>query len=348
MSGRDWLAGLVGGADRLGASLNHRKDLREAAALRKQERESAQQDALALIAARAAADPKAVPSPKNPVTIWAGDKLLQYDESTKSWMPALMNPSGSPSAPGYTGHDNDADEHGGAQAAMSALTGAVPSRTPITRPADVKPTPVPDLVPVVEGGRVIYKPKSQAAGMEAPRPVNEPNLVTGVGPDGKPMRVVDHPGVVMPSEATTDKPATDAQNLAAGFADRMAFSAKTVEALERDPAFRKELVSVVRAPSGGGSIPKVGNWLMTPQGKAYKQAQENWVRANLRKESGAAIGDEERASETTTYFPQPGDTDQVIEQKAELRRIAEANMRRNAGRAGAKYSADNPFAKPPV
>lgn len=346
MNSRSVLAGLVGAADRLGENINRRKDARAAQAFREQERKQAQEDALALIAARAAADPKAAPAPRNPVTIWAGDKLLQYDESTKAWLPAMMGSStATPSAPTYQGHVDDDAAHG-ADAAMGALTGQPPMRVPVTKPPTTPPAET--LYPVVKDGKTVYVPRSQAAGMEAPRAANEPNLVTGVGSGGQPTRMVDRPGIIMPSEATVDKPATDAQNLAAGFADRMAFSAKTLAELESNPQFRKELVSVTRSPSGGGAVPMLGNWMMTPQGKAYKQAQENWVRANLRKESGAAIGDEERASEVKTYFPQPGDTDALIQQKAELRRIAEANMRRNAGRAGQSYSPDNPFAKPPV
>jgi hypothetical protein len=42
---------------------------------------------------------------------------------------------------------------------------------------------------------------------------------------------------------------------------------------------------------------------MSPEQQKYKQAADNWIRANLRKESGAVIGADEMAAEYATYFP---------------------------------------------
>ena len=58
-----------------------------------------------------------------------------------------------------------------------------------------------------------------------------------------------------------------------------------------------------------------------------KQAMENWVTANLRKESGAAIPPEEVAREYKKWFPSIGDKPSTIRQKAQARKIAEDNMR---------------------
>lgn len=57
------------------------------------------------------------------------------------------------------------------------------------------------------------------------------------------------------------------------------------------------------------------------------QAQRDWVRAKLRKESGAVIGPEEMASEIKQYFPQPGEGPKVIAQKKEARKRAEEQLR---------------------
>lgn len=359
---RNAIAALAGGASVLGANINRRKDQREAARLRKEEADEDQKRALALIAARSSASGE---RDGNPVTVWAGDNLLQYDPTTRSWAPAMM-PGAPPVAP--VGHGNDADEHGApSDVAMGALTGAnVPlPRVPVTKPATVKPTPADPLArrsPIkvlvdgkltqatIDGRGNYYDALARpiAGKIEAYQEPDRLPLVTGVGPDGKPVRVVDKPGVVMPSEATTDKPATDAQNLAAGFADRMVEADQTLSQLENDPKTRRMLVGTIGAPSGSGDVPLIGNWTLSKEGQLYKNAQSNWVRANLRKESGAAIGNDEMASEIKTYFPQPGDSDELITQKAKLRKIAEANMRRNAGRAATRYSPDNPFAKPPV
>lgn len=89
----------------------------------------------------------------------------------------------------------------------------------------------------------------------------------------------------------------------------------------------------------GGIIP---NWLggQAAQNKVtstirqqYEQAQQNWVRANLRAESGAAIGVDEMAKEIRTYFPQIGDSPETIKQKQEARKVTEESMRARAGRA---------------
>ena len=72
----------------------------------------------------------------------------------------------------------------------------------------------------------------------------------------------------------------------------------------------------------------------TPENaKLYTQAKSDFVSAVLRKESGAAIGDAERAAEERKYFPQAGDTDKVKEQKASSRAAALATLESEAGGA---------------
>ena len=62
------------------------------------------------------------------------------------------------------------------------------------------------------------------------------------------------------------------------------------------------------------------------------QAQRDWVRAKLRKESGAVIGEEEMAEEIRTYFPQPGENAELRKQKQKARKEAERQMEIGAGR----------------
>jgi hypothetical protein len=63
-----------------------------------------------------------------------------------------------------------------------------------------------------------------------------------------------------------------------------------------------------------------------------KQAQRDWVRAKLRWESGAVIGDAEADEEAKTYFPQPGEEGDVVAQKDASRKQAEEQMKTAAGR----------------
>lgn len=63
-----------------------------------------------------------------------------------------------------------------------------------------------------------------------------------------------------------------------------------------------------------------GNYaLRGKEHQRYMQAAEQWIRAFLRKESGAAIGKDEFVRDFKVYFPQPGDSKEVIDQKAQAR-----------------------------
>lgn len=63
------------------------------------------------------------------------------------------------------------------------------------------------------------------------------------------------------------------------------------------------------------------------------QAKRNFISANLRKESGAAISDQEYSNEDKKYFPQPGDSEGVIAQKARARQQAMLNLEAEGARA---------------
>jgi hypothetical protein len=86
-----------------------------------------------------------------------------------------------------------------------------------------------------------------------------------------------------------------------------------------------------------GGLPFVGeyarNKAMTNEQRQYRQAQENWVRANLRKESGAVIGADEMDREIAVYFPMPNDDPMTIQQKKLAREVTMNSMRKAAGKA---------------
>lgn len=120
---------------------------------------------------------------------------------------------------------------------------------------------------------------------------------------------------------------SDSQRNAAGFYQRMVEANKELTALEAsgyDPTNLRDYTTV------GG---KVLNGLASDNGQRYHQAAQNWVRANLRKESGAAIGVAEMDQEIRNYFPVFGDSKAVIQQKAHNRKIVEDAMRQTAGGA---------------
>ena len=119
---------------------------------------------------------------------------------------------------------------------------------------------------------------------------------------------------------------------AAGFGDMMMRAGTIINALEDfgvSPPAKADIA---------GALPgKLGQYAaratLTPQQLQYRQAQEQWVRNKLRKESGAKIDDSEIAGEITTYFPQPRDPKELREQKRNMRAAAEADMMIQAGSA---------------
>lgn len=62
-----------------------------------------------------------------------------------------------------------------------------------------------------------------------------------------------------------------------------------------------------------------------------QQAREDFIRASLRYESGAAIGGDEFTAQDKIFFPQTGDTPEVVKQKAEARRRVIESLKVAAG-----------------
>jgi hypothetical protein len=76
--------------------------------------------------------------------------------------------------------------------------------------------------------------------------------------------------------------------------------------------------------------------------QAYNQIAKQWIRAKLRKESGAAIGDDEMEQEFRTYFPQYGDGPDVLKQKALAREQATKGMIAESGGAYGQLFSQQP------
>lgn len=147
-------------------------------------------------------------------------------------------------------------------------------------------------------GAIMYAPRSQAVGMQAP------------------------------PRATGN--ATEGERNAAGFAQRMTEATRLLDANED----RGKQSATTQAL---GAVPMVGGYMqrgaMSAPQQQYDQASQDWIRAKLRKESGAAIGVQEMAQEYATYFPMPGDGPEVIAQKRQARAVANDGMWQSAGRA---------------
>ena len=155
-----------------------------------------------------------------------------------------------------------------------------------------------------------------------------------------------------PFEGAGAKPTED-QSKSAGFAFRMKQSTnifnqpavdKTGEPI-MDPKTGKPVTleqaygqpgryqAIMRSIPSAGLTTGLANVSEDVGRQQYRQAQENWVTANLRPESGAVIGADEMEKEITKYFPQTNDAPKTIEQKQRARRDTELAMTVRAGPA---------------
>jgi hypothetical protein len=134
-----------------------------------------------------------------------------------------------------------------------------------------------------------------------------------------------------------EKPLTEVQAKAVTFASRMNNANQIIndlssKGIDKSSAGKQFLEAV---PVIGGGLGHLYNTKLDEGTQKLDQAKRDWVNANLRNESGAAIGKDEFSSADKQYFPQIGDKPEVIQQKAVNRKLAEEGMRSQAG-AGAK------------
>jgi hypothetical protein len=82
-----------------------------------------------------------------------------------------------------------------------------------------------------------------------------------------------------------------------------------------------------------GSVPIVGNYLVTPSYQRYDQASRDFINATLRRESGAAINADEFANAYRQYLPRPNDSPAVLADKRANRAEAIKGITGGAGRS---------------
>ena len=116
---------------------------------------------------------------------------------------------------------------------------------------------------------------------------------------------------------------TDTQAVTGLYADRMAASNRVIEGVERQGTDWFARLAE-RMPGG--------NYIQSPEYQQYEQARRDFVNSVLRRESGAVISDDEFKNAERQYFPAPGDTKTVIDQKRRNRETALHGMVRAAGK----------------
>lgn len=122
---------------------------------------------------------------------------------------------------------------------------------------------------------------------------------------------------------------SEGQSNAAAFANRMNAGLEIFDELTKsgyDPTNMQDFLA--------GNLPRsVSGFASTPEGQRYSAAKTDFITAVLRKESGAAISASEFEKEDRKYFPQPGEGQDVVEQKRLARDRALQSMIAQSGPA---------------
>lgn len=128
---------------------------------------------------------------------------------------------------------------------------------------------------------------------------------------------------------------TEFQGKSAIFGGRAQEADRILSALGTDfsPAGINAKNAVGGAPLIGGALEAGANAMLSDKSQKAEQAQRDFINAVLRLESGAAIGKDEFANAKKQYFPQPGDSDEVIAQKDANRKMEIQGLLGNAGNA---------------
>lgn len=188
----------------------------------------------------------------------------------------------------------------------------------------------PDIAKLIQAGvapstAVAAVPK---AGKEAAeeKPIWDPNRGAWIyrpTPENPTGREVPLEGKKVPPKLT------EVQSNAVMFGIRAKDTDKTLEAMEKggyDPTGLEQLAALKFTPSS------LTNWMASEAGQKYVNAGRNFVAATLRKESGAAITNDEWENGTRLYIPMPGDKPDVLGQKKRNRELVIKGLKTAAGR----------------
>ena len=143
-------------------------------------------------------------------------------------------------------------------------------------------------------------------------------------------------GPADPNVKTAGRQPTEFQGKSAAFGARAEDADRIIGELagKYSPAAINSKNSVESTPLIGGILGAVTNaTALSPTDQRAEQAQRDFVNAVLRQESGAAIASSEFDNAKKQYFPQPGDSKEVIAQKARNRKIAIQGFKNSAGSA---------------
>ena len=181
----------------------------------------------------------------------------------------------------------------------------------------------PEQAAQVAAGRAVIGPNGQLS-------FATPQALVGAAGGGQGgTMTASAPGVPGPAPGvigvTPPTGFNEGQDKAASYADRMYQAQNVLGTLEGAGTNVGDALM--------GSVPLVGNFLTSPDYQQYQQAGREFIAAMLRRDSGAAVTQQEFDYYSRMYLPQPGDSPEVVAQKKSAREAAYGAMVRGAGPA---------------
>jgi hypothetical protein len=169
-----------------------------------------------------------------------------------------------------------------------------------------------------------------------PAQQRDDRIVQIMGPNGVPIWVTESEAVGKPA-AQAPRAVTGAERGALAYYNRARDANETITQTGstpnglRQPSLEERMAN--QSLLGQAQLQYGWNITQTSEQQAYRQAQRAFTEARLRKESGAAIPNEEYANDARTYFAQPGDSKETIEQKRKARDKVLEGLAYSAGKA---------------
>lgn len=247
-----------------------------------------------------------------------------YDPDSKTWI----------KAPGAQGQTGDAFRFGGNSVEAQALNGLIESQQ--LTPMQAQSLAAGKTITGPNGEILFLTPQGvfkQPGGQAQAQPSPEVDIFAGTpmeaGAQAAPQQQTRAPtNDAIP--ITSPKAPSNEQLNAASFADRMNSAGQKLDQYEGQ-GLNGTSQFLTRSPF----VPSIiGNTIVgktNPEYQVFDQAKRDFINAQLRRESGAVIGQDEFDNADKQYFPQPGDSPEVIKQKREARKLAVESMGRSAG-----------------
>ena len=135
-----------------------------------------------------------------------------------------------------------------------------------------------------------------------------------------------------------EKPLTEAQGNALLFGTRAASAHNTLDEIGTN--YNSMKTAIAKSAENVPGVNAAANTMLSGNEQKVIQAQRDFVNAILRKESGAAIAPSEFNNATKQYFPQVGDSKEVIAQKKRNRELAIKGLQQIAGPGGKAVAAE--------